>query len=67
MSSGNNNPKQIIVKFQGDSYDITDFLKKHPGGVDILVENNGKDIEQVMKDIGHTADAYDMLKQYKIR
>ena len=60
-------PKQVIVKFQGASYNITDFLKKHPGGEDILMENNGKDIEEIMKDIGHTADAYAMLQQYKIK
>lgn len=58
---------RIIVKYQGASYDITDFLKKHPGGADILVENNGQDIEKVMQDIGHTAEAYAKLAEYRIR
>ncbi|BCS83455.1 putative cytochrome B5-like protein [Cotonvirus japonicus] len=58
--------EKIIVTFKGDKYDITDFLKKHPGGKNVLIENNHKDIEQIMMDYGHSNNAYRMLQRYKI-
>lgn len=43
-----------------------DFVKNHPGGEEILIENNGKDIDELMIDVGHSSDAYDILAKYKI-
>jgi cytochrome b involved in lipid metabolism len=56
----------VIVDFQGQKYDITSFLKKHPGGAEILRENNGKDIETLMMDNDHSNKAYQILEKYKI-
>lgn len=64
------NPKQtdkIIVKYKGSQYDITNFVKKHPGGKKILLENNGQDIEQMMIDNEHSMHAYELLEKYKIQ
>ena len=56
----------VIVKFKDASYDITAFLHDHPGGKEVLLESNGKDIEELMKEVGHTPDAYQLLASYKI-
>lgn len=60
-------PKEkIIVKFRGSDYDITDFIKRHPGGKSILIKNNGNDIEQLMLKNEHSDRAYKLLEKYKI-
>jgi len=56
----------IMVTYKGSKYDITDFIKKHPGGKDVLIEYNGKDIEQVMIENEHSAHAFSKLEKYKI-
>ena len=58
--------KKIIVTYKGSKYDITNFLRKHPGGVDILLENSQKDIEQLMAKYEHSIHAYKLLELYKI-
>ncbi len=63
----NNNAKKIIVWFRGEEYDISDFVRKHPGGKQILLENNGKDIEHLMLENEHSLNAYNILEKYKIK
>lgn len=56
----------IIVSFKGAKYNVTNFVKKHPGGKTVIIENNGKDIEQLMLDNEHSKHAYDLLEKYQI-
>lgn len=58
---------KVIVTYKESKYNITDFVKKHPGGKAILLQNNGKDVEQLMFDNGHTEKAYLILEKYKIK
>nr|WBF70518.1 hypothetical protein [Megavirus caiporensis] len=58
---------KIIVTFKGSKYDITDFLRRHPGGKQILIDNNGKDIEKLMLEYEHSNNAYRILDKYKIQ
>ena len=61
-----NTPKKIIVTYKGANYDITDFVVLHPGGKDVLVKNNGNDVEQLMLDNQHSENAHETLEKYKI-
>jgi cytochrome b involved in lipid metabolism len=61
------NSNKIIVQFRGYEYDITDFVRKHPGGKQLLLENNGNDIEKLMLENEHSANAYNILEKYKIK
>jgi cytochrome b involved in lipid metabolism len=47
-------------------YDVTNFLKSHPGGEEILRDFVGKDASQDFADIGHSHEAKEMMKQYYI-
>ncbi|CAH1778708.1 unnamed protein product [Owenia fusiformis] len=47
-------------------YDITPFLKEHPGGEDVILENAGRDVTVAFYDKGHSKDAVEMLGQYCI-
>lgn len=66
QANQNNQTDKIIVSFRGDKYDITDFLRKHPGGKNVLIKNNGKDIEELMAEYEHSKNAYLILSKYKI-
>jgi len=56
----------VIVKFKGGEYNITKFMKKHPGGKKILEDNRGLDIEKLMIQNKHSDSAYELLEKYKI-
>jgi cytochrome b involved in lipid metabolism len=58
--------KRIIVTFRNKDYDITDFLDEHPGGRNVLIKKNGRDIEKAMQDNNHSDDAYAILEKYCI-
>lgn len=60
-------PNKIEVSFRGEWYDITKFINRHPGGKDLLIENNGKDIEKLMEEYTHSDRAYIILKKFLIK
>nr|NP_724575.1 cytochrome b5, isoform A [Drosophila melanogaster]AAG22305.2 cytochrome b5, isoform A [Drosophila melanogaster] len=41
-------------------------IKSHPGGEEVLIEQAGKDATENFEDVGHSNDARDMMKKYKI-
>ena len=45
---------------------VTEFLKEHPGGAEVMVEVAGQDATQSFKDVGHSADAWEMLDDYQV-
>lgn len=62
--------KRIIVKFEGASYDVTEFLADHPGGSDIVEQWNGQDISAVFGDAEshkHSKFARSLLQKYLIK
>lgn len=58
--------KIVNVFFDGEEYNITDYLKKHPGGKKILEKYNNCEIKNKMELIGHSPKAYRILEKYKI-
>lgn len=46
--------------------DVTSFLHEHPGGDQVLLEVAGKDGTSAFRDIGHSKDAEQMVKDYVI-
>lgn len=47
-------------------YDITDYQEDHPGGKEYLLENAGTDATTAYEDIGHSADAREILENFRI-
>ncbi|KAH7002394.1 cytochrome b5-like heme/steroid binding domain-containing protein [Ilyonectria destructans] len=47
-------------------YDITNYMSKHPGGDDILVEVLGQDASEGFHEVGHSAEAMEQLKELRV-
>jgi cytochrome b involved in lipid metabolism len=54
------------IAIHADIYDVSKFLDEHPGGEEVLLEQAGKDGSEAFDDVGHSTDAREMMKQYKI-
>ncbi|RVE50199.1 hypothetical protein evm_005222 [Chilo suppressalis] len=58
--------KDFPILFNGQKYNINNFLRDHPGGVNTLKKYKGKSILQAMDSFGHSTSAYHMLNDFKI-
>ena len=45
---------------------MTEFLKDHPGGINIILRNACQDCSSEFEDIGHSDKAKDLVKKYTI-
>lgn len=61
-----NKDDSLWMVIHDNVYDVTSFLKEHPGGEEALQENAGSDATQGFEDVGHSKDARELLKKYKI-
>mmetsp|Transcript_3649 Transcript_3649/g.11432 ORF Transcript_3649/g.11432 Transcript_3649/m.11432 type:complete len:154 (+) Transcript_3649:2-463(+) len=61
-----NSSETCWIAVDGIVYDITDFLDQHPGGEEVVLETAGTDATGSFDDVGHSSDARDQLKKYKI-
>ncbi|PLB52885.1 hypothetical protein P170DRAFT_423692 [Aspergillus steynii IBT 23096] len=56
----------LWVAIHGKVYDVTNYTKDHPGGVDVLADVAGKDATQAYEDVGHSEDANEILESYLV-
>ncbi|KAF8434523.1 hypothetical protein L210DRAFT_3763029 [Boletus edulis BED1] len=62
-------PQSCWVSFKGKVYDVSAFVSDHPGGEDLILNNAGTEVENIMKDKDshdHSESAYEMLEEYVI-
>ena len=57
---------KCIIVINNNVYNITEYLRKHPGGEEILLNLNGQDATEEFNDIGHSSGARKILEKYKI-
>lgn len=61
------NAKSCWITMNGRIYDVTPFLKQHPGGAQMLLMYGGKDATTAFNAVHtHTSYAKDILKQFHI-
>ncbi|CBY24561.1 unnamed protein product [Oikopleura dioica] len=59
-----NTGKDCWMIIHNKVYDVTKFLSEHPGGEEILLECAGVDATEGFEDVGHSADARELLTDY---
>lgn len=47
-------------------YDITNYVRDHPGGADVLIDVAGTDATAAYEDVGHSEDASEILQTYLV-
>ena len=57
--SGKNLLNSYVLK---TVYDVTEYVKDHPGGADVLVDVAGQDATVAYEDVGHSEDANEILE-----
>jgi len=58
--------KDTWIIIHDNVYNISSFLREHPGGEEVLLEQNGRDATEPFEDIGHSTDARQMMELYKV-
>ncbi|XP_076763281.1 cytochrome b5 [Xylocopa sonorina] len=58
--------KDLWIVYKDGVYDITKFVKEHPGGEEVLVNLGGKDATTCFDEVGHTTEAVQLRETYKI-
>ncbi|KAJ0421224.1 hypothetical protein BJY00DRAFT_323439 [Aspergillus carlsbadensis] len=56
----------LWIVIHGKVYDITSYVRDHPGGADVLIESAGNDATEAYEDVGHSEDADEILRTYLI-
>lgn len=65
VAKSNDKDKTLII-VHDKVYDVKSFLNEHPGGEEILLEHEGKDASEDFDDVGHSKDAFDLMKKYQV-
>jgi cytochrome-b5 reductase len=47
-------------------YDVTSYVRDHPGGADLLIDSAGRDATEDYSDVGHSEEADEILKTFHI-
>ena len=47
-------------------YDVTEYARDHPGGLDVLLEVAGKDATSEYEDVGHSQDASEIMQSFLV-
>ncbi|RDW93854.1 putative cytochrome b5 reductase [Aspergillus mulundensis] len=47
-------------------YDVTEYVRDHPGGPDVLLDTAGTDATEAYEEVGHSEDADEILRTYLI-
>ncbi|CAN0382975.1 unnamed protein product, partial [Laminaria digitata] len=62
VAAGQNSESACLVGLHGRLYDLTQFMHRHPGSPETLMDNAGADATELFEDVGHSFDARDLMK-----
>lgn len=61
-----NNAEDLWIVIDGAIYNVTEFHKEHPGGEQVLLDLAGQDGTECFESVGHSYEAINLRKKYKI-
>ncbi|KAL4923007.1 uncharacterized protein BDV17DRAFT_285746 [Aspergillus undulatus] len=56
----------LWVIIHGKVYDLTKYVRDHPGGADVLLDVAGKDATAAYEDVGHSEDADEIMQDFLV-
>lgn len=56
-----NTTDDLWIVYNGQVYDVSQYLDEHPGGEEVIVDCAGTDATEAFNDIGHSDDAHEIL------
>ncbi|MHB8684359.1 MAG: cytochrome P450 [Dehalococcoidia bacterium] len=59
-------PGDFWIVFRGGIYDVSEWMYRHPGGAEILIEAWGQDATEFFNSIGHSDEAWLLAGSFKI-
>ncbi|CAF3468869.1 unnamed protein product [Fusarium graminearum] len=57
-----NKPDDAWLIIHGNVYDVSKYIRDHPGGADVLVEAAGLDASEDFDNAGHSEDAFEIME-----
>lgn len=61
-----NNNDEFYVKYRGNTYEISKFLKNHPGGSNAFKAYRGLTLDKILDDVPHSKAAYHLFNEFEI-
>ncbi|XP_072948078.1 cytochrome b5-like [Epargyreus clarus] len=61
-----NRRDDAVIIIDNVVYDVTHFLDDHPGGVEVLLNNAGRDASRCFHDVGHSDDAKQWRQRFRL-
>ncbi|KAK9350689.1 cytochrome b5 [Lipomyces doorenjongii] len=61
-----NSKDSLFVVIHDEVYDVTEFVRQHPGGEDVLLKTAGTDVTEQFEDIGHSEEARAILQSLQL-
>lgn len=56
----------LWVTIKDKVYNVTEYARDHPGGIDVLLDVAGKDATESYEEVGHSEDADEILESYLV-
>ncbi|KAJ8125210.1 hypothetical protein O1611_g8429 [Lasiodiplodia mahajangana] len=56
----------VWMTIHGEVYNVTEYLRDHPGGAELLVDVAGKDASEEFDNAGHSEDASEIMAAYRV-
>ncbi|KAH6611625.1 hypothetical protein Trco_001645 [Trichoderma cornu-damae] len=64
--AGHKTRDDLWVVVHGKVYDVSKYVRDHPGGADVLIDVAGTDATTAYEEVGHSEEADEILKGYLI-
>ncbi|PYH81780.1 hypothetical protein BO82DRAFT_414587 [Aspergillus uvarum CBS 121591] len=64
--AGHKSKDDLWIAVRGKVYNVTDYVRDHPGGPEVLMDVAGLDATEAYEDVGHSEDADEILEAYLI-
>jgi cytochrome P450 / NADPH-cytochrome P450 reductase len=59
-------PGDLWVAFGGFVYDVSEWMREHPGGADVLLSNHGRDATDAFVEVMHSEEALARTEAFRI-